>query len=79
MSQFQPAIYDLHPGLQIPTNHNWLMKQAVERFAVDRDTITESLRKVAHPIHRYAGRYVAQNDGGPLDTCCDVHCNAKQL
>ena len=53
------------------------MKQAVERFVADRDT--ESFRKVAHPIHRYAERYVAQNDGGSLDTSCDVHGNAKQL
>ena len=53
------------------------MKQAVERFVADRNT--ESLRKVAHPNHRYAERYVTQNDGRYLDTSCDVHGNAKQL
>ena len=53
------------------------MKQAVERFVEDTDA--ESLRKVAHPIRRYAERYVAQNDGGSLGTSCDVHCNAKEL
>ena len=53
------------------------MKQAVERFTADTDA--ERLRKVAHPIRRYAERYVAQNDGGSLGTSCDVHCNVKEL
>ena len=29
--------YDLYPGLQTPTNHKWLMKQAVKRFVADTD------------------------------------------
>ena len=53
------------------------MKQAVEHFVADKDA--ESLRKVAHPIRRYAERYVAQNDGGSLGTSCDVHCSAEEL
>ena len=66
MSQFQPVLCDLHQGFQIPTNHKWLMKQAVKRFVADTDA--ESLRNVAHHIRRYAERYVAQNDGGSLGT-----------